>query len=557
MAKKIKSLVADTKAVDPVLASLFAQSAGPIQPRPKSVYEAPAPKTSKADKDEVSDNDAAEEEDDEDLSSIDEELDDEEAEEEDVEASDEEMADADAPEAESEPAESAPVESQRKRKRKGAEEELEDKYMRKLAKEEAKEEVKMKAERNTKRQKMGDGEASDASSDVEAANGEDADSDADSDFEAPKHESLAKAEKKEDTEFDKAARTVFLGNVSTEAISSKSAKKTLLAHMSSFLSELPASTPPHKVESLRFRSTAYSTNIPKKGAYARKELMDATTKSTNAYVVYTTQQAAREAQRRLNGTVVLARHLRVDSVAHPAKADHRRCVFVGNLGFVDDESLVQQADADKFGRKLGKKKEPGDVEEGLWRQFGQAGTVESVRVVRDPQTRVGKGFAYVQFTDENGVEAALLFNEKRFPPLLPRKLRVVRAKAFKRNQQRRNALTSTRPATGANSSSVYQPKMTAEEKSTAGRAAKLLGKAGAAKALKPGKPAASGGKPAAGAGGFKTPESFVFEGHRATAAQGKKGLKFSAGKKKAGGAKPKGRSSKRAAAWKASGGKKA
>jgi nucleolar protein 12 len=37
------------------------------------------------------------------------------------------------------------------------------------------------------------------------------------------------------------------------------------------------------------------------------------------------------------------------------------------------------------------------VEEGLWRTFGQQGKVENVRVVRDPKTRVGKGFAYVQF----------------------------------------------------------------------------------------------------------------------------------------------------------------
>ena len=92
--------------------------------------------------------------------------------------------------------------------------------------------------------------------------------------------------------------------------------------------------------------------------------------------------------------MVLDRHLRVDSVAHPAKQDHRRCVFVGNLGFVDDESS-QQAEAGSG--KRSKRRAPADVEEGLWREFGKVGKVENVRVIRDKATRVGKGFAYVQF----------------------------------------------------------------------------------------------------------------------------------------------------------------
>ena len=126
--------------------------------------------------------------------------------------------------------------------------------------------------------------------------------------------------------------------------------------------------------------------------------MNATTKSTNAYVVYSTAIAAREAVKQLNGTVVLDRHLRVDGVAHPAATDHRRCVFVGNLGFVDDESAIRAAEDQERGEKKARKqKAPADVEEGLWQQFGKAGTVESVRVVRDKTTRVGKGFAYVQF----------------------------------------------------------------------------------------------------------------------------------------------------------------
>lgn len=304
----------------------------------------------------------------------------------------------------------------RKRKRKADNEELEGTYLQKLAREEAKEQAQRVAERKSKRQKQGDDanvtadnarvstnveddenneSLVESGDEVDEGSGDDEDEDED-DGTIPQHESLSATPKSGD-DLDKAARTVFLSNVSTSAITSKSDKKTLLAHLSSFFPSIPKNDPPHKVESLRFRSTAYATAIPKKAAFAKRELMEATTKSTNAYVVYSTKTAAREAARRLNATVVLDRHLRVDEVSHPAKIDHRRCVFVGNLGFVDDESSIKAAEDAESGRKS-KKTPAGDVEEGLWQQFMKAGSVESVRVVRDSKTRVGKGFAYVQFT---------------------------------------------------------------------------------------------------------------------------------------------------------------
>ena len=302
--------------------------------------------------------------------------------------------------------------STRKRKRKAQEEEqIEDRYLHKVSLKEAEEEAKAEANRSEEREKKrtkpstrvtedeGDDEHDPDENDIEQSSSEAV---AESDMEddgtlspIPQHESLAPSQA--DVELEKSARTVFLGNVSTVAITSKSARKTLLNHLSSFLPSLPSSKSPHKVESLRFRSTAYASALPKKAAFAKKELLDATTKSTNAYAVYSTQVGAREAAKRLNGTVVLDRHLRVDEIAHPAKIDHKRCVFVGNLGFVDDETGIQAAQ-EANGKPKQKQKEPADVEEGLWREFEKCGTVESVRVVRDSKTRVGKGFAYVQFT---------------------------------------------------------------------------------------------------------------------------------------------------------------
>ncbi len=178
-------------------------------------------------------------------------------------------------------------------------------------------------------------------------------------------------------------------------VSSKAAKKQLLAHLSTALDK--DDSPAQKVESIRFRSVAFSTgSMPKRAAYITKSVMEATTHSTNAYVVFSTAAAARRVCQQLNGSEVLGRHIRVDNVAHPSPTAHRRCIFVGNLGFVDDETMLN---TNKDGEKETKKrnKVPSDIEEGLWRTFSKNGRVENVRVVRDPKTRVGKGFAYVQF----------------------------------------------------------------------------------------------------------------------------------------------------------------
>lgn len=494
---------------------------GPVQPPPKSRYQhlprQRAAEKSGKDEDEDENEDEDEDENDATLSSLSD--DDAEQSDADMDADSDEEADASMGEDESEdeaaPArdqhsipDGAPEQSNKKRKRNAKEEDLEEIYMQKIAREEAKDEEKRMKKRKT--------EAAEATGKAEESE--------DESFTIPKHETLVGASATAD-EVEKAARTVFLGNVSNEAISSKTAEKQLKQHLASFIADLADNKPPHKVESIRFRSTAFSGPLPKRAAFAKKELMDSTTKSTNAYAVYSTKMAAREAVKRLNGTVVLGRHLRVDSVAHPAKVDHRRCVFVGNLGFVDDESKSPNADEDQPKKK---NKPPSDVEEGLWVQFSKAGKVESVRVPRDAKTRVGKGFAYVQFEDQNAVEAALQFNDQKYPPLLPRKLRVTRARAEKKKKERKGTAPPPSKSDESAPKGAYKPKISAEEKSQGGRAKAMLGKASK----------------------YKSAESFVFEGHRASSKQGTSGLKLG-GKKKG----PNGRKS-RSKAWKASGGKK-
>lgn len=344
------------------------------------------------------------------------------------------------------------------------------------------------------------------------------------DIQVPLHETLS-GEAKDDGSL-KNKRTVFLGNVSSTVIKSRSAKKTLLHHLSSFLPSLPSENGPHKLDSIRFRSVAFSSNIPRKAAYAKKELRDETTKATNAYVIYSTETAARKAVKHLNGTIVLDRHLRADLVAHPSKIEHRRCVFVGNLSFVDEEPH-ESSENDPNAERRKRGKEPADAEEGLWRTFSKCGTVESVRVIRDPSTRVGKGFAYVQFTDENAVEAALLYNDKKFPPMLPRKLRVMRAKSVKRKDVKRNGRTG-------------------DQRSKGPARSKKLG----SNASKPTRRGPPQGQKQGSDGGIRKPESFVFEGHRASKTKDRvPGSKL----KPKSGRKPQNRSTKRAAAYRAAG----
>ncbi|KAI1108863.1 hypothetical protein F5Y14DRAFT_57180 [Nemania sp. NC0429] len=569
MAKKITSLAAPSKAVDPTLDALFASSSGPVKAPSKARYAEllPLPEREQRTAGKTGGREpAADSSQDDNLSEGDDnsisELEGDGSDKGDDVSEDEEETGSDQGE-ESPSGTENPVgpekalRKDRKRKRRDEHDDLEGKYMRKLAEEEEKE------DRQEKRRKGEAGQAVEAPNSREHEDSEIEDNDEEG-AEAPIiHESLQKPGEHVDIELDKANRTLFLGNVSIEAVTSSKAKKALISHLETPLSTLDSATGPHKIESIRFRSTPFSTGAkPKRAAFITKSVMSATAKSTNAYAVYSTPLASRTALKALNGTVVLDRHLRVDSVAHPSAIDHRRCIFVGNLGFVDDETVVStNAEGETVTKQ--RHKVPADAEEGLWRIFGEhAGKIESVRVPRDDKTRVGKGFAYVQFYDGNDVESALLLNEKKFPPMLPRVLRVTRAK-----DPRKTALAMERTATarldslqgtdGKPKSTKYVPKITPEQQSQAGRTGKLFGRSAAVK-QRHGfkgdrrKSRDRGDRPQEGGDGIKPPEQFIFEGRRASAKDGKpKDLKFgkTKGKKGAVKAKAKGRGARRAAEW--------
>ena len=124
--------------------------------------------------------------------------------------------------------------------------------------------------------------------------------------------------------------------------------------------------------------------------------------------------------------------------------------------------------------------------------------------------------------------------------MLPRKLRVTRAKDPRKTTQaiersKAKALDDG-PSSKRNSNSIYNPKMTPEQKSAAGRARKLFGRK-------------QGGGGNTLPNGFKGPEKIVFEGRRASSRDAlPKDLKAKK-KNKAKTGRPTNRGARRAAAW--------
>ena len=153
------------------------------------------------------------------------------------------------------------------------------------------------------------------------------------------------------------------------------------------------------VESVRLRSMLVDTGkLPANVARKTHKQLAGTT--VNAYVVFEHQEDAEKALA-LNGTLLEERHLRVDKAERNGPHKHQCSVFLGNLPFTVDEEAVRG-------------------------QFSDCGDIESVRLVRDSKSGVGKGFGFVTFTDRSGVLFALKKNGKA--KLEGRSLRVLKSK---------------------------------------------------------------------------------------------------------------------------------
>jgi len=144
------------------------------------------------------------------------------------------------------------------------------------------------------------------------------------------------------------------------------------------------------IETIRIRSVTTADPKMKKKVAAIKKEFHPDRNSVNAYVVYKEKASVNKALKSKDISIE-GFHLRIDSCSSKMeqKHDHKKCVFVGNLPFAAKEDE-------------------------LWGHFSECGKVADVRLVRDSQTGMGKGFGYVRFQAEESVLFGLKMNGVEF-----------------------------------------------------------------------------------------------------------------------------------------------
>ena len=178
-------------------------------------------------------------------------------------------------------------------------------------------------------------------------------------------------------------RTVYVGNLPL-AYRKQDLKKLFSVH--------------GRIETVRFRCAARPDMKTTKKVAVIKQKYHEERSSIAAYVRFVEKAHAVSATV-LNGTELDGHAIRVDLALAAKSHDNKRAVFLGNLDFKVQENEIRAL-------------------------FRKCGEVESVRLVRDSATGIGKGFGYVNFASEESVELALrLINQE----VAGRKVRVTRA----------------------------------------------------------------------------------------------------------------------------------
>lgn len=190
----------------------------------------------------------------------------------------------------------------------------------------------------------------------------------DGQLEKPKKKKLTESEKEE---ID--ARTLFIGNVPINA--DKKALKKIFDQYG-------------KVESIRFRNMTVSNPEKRLKSVINKDFHPERD-SMVAYVVFDSEACIGPAIKGSNGIEFGGKHLRLDSAqkGEISVRDYMNCIFISKLPF-------------------------GAEEEDLREIFQRCGTIASIRIIRDKQYKVAKGFGYVRFSNSDGLKAALKLNNK-------------------------------------------------------------------------------------------------------------------------------------------------
>lgn len=179
--------------------------------------------------------------------------------------------------------------------------------------------------------------------------------------------------------------TIFVGNLSVEE--TVKSIKSIFSDCGEIVSV--------RTRSLPVLGTAVddkgNQNLVKK-VCANSKLLGNQKGSFNAYVVFKKKESVSVALT-LNNEVVNGRHIRVDS-AKPNVFEPKRSVFIGNLPFYADEEDIRN----HFASSL-----PNGHDD-----------IEGIRIVRDPESLIGKGIGYLLLRDVDAVSAALQLNEASF-----------------------------------------------------------------------------------------------------------------------------------------------
>ncbi|XP_029349050.1 RNA-binding protein 34 [Echeneis naucrates] len=205
----------------------------------------------------------------------------------------------------------------------------------------------------------------------------------------------------------KGKRTVFVGNLPVGCT-----KKTLR----SLFRDKGA------IESIRFRSVVREDQSMSRKVAAIKRKIHPKKQSINAYVVFKDEEGVASALEKNGVEIEKDFHIRVDRVTDGAAHDHKRSVFVGNLSFEINELAFR-------------------------RHFEECGEVEAVRLVRDQNSGLGKGFGYVLFESADSVQLALELDGSK---LEGRSIRVKRSekKKSKTNKGRNDRVPARGPVKG-------------------------------------------------------------------------------------------------------------
>ncbi|KAM3864901.1 RNA-binding protein 34 [Diretmus argenteus] len=197
----------------------------------------------------------------------------------------------------------------------------------------------------------------------------------------------------------KRKRTVFVGNLPVSCT-----KKTLRVLFRD----------KGTIESIRFRSVVREDPAMSRKLAAIQRKVHPKKQSVNAYVVFKDEEGVAKALERNGVEIEKDFHIRVDRVTGDSSHDHKRSIFVGNLSFEINELAFR-------------------------RHFEECGEVEAVRLVRDQNSGMGKGFGYVLFESADSVQLALKLDGSS---LEGRSVRV------KRSMKKEKVKTKTGPGKG-------------------------------------------------------------------------------------------------------------